>query len=169
MDRARTSMVMGAIVAAAVALDQATKEWALNRLSGGRTISLLPTLELDLTFNSGFSFGTGNGNGRVIGVAVVAVSMGIVWMIARETDRTRATLFAVILGGAVGNLTDRLFRGDGWLRGEVVDFIDVSWYAVFNFADMFVVCGCLALVALELRRPRRHDHEATPVPASESV
>ncbi|MCQ3808199.1 MAG: signal peptidase II [Acidimicrobiaceae bacterium] len=50
------------------------------------------------------------------------------------------------------NLIDRIVRrDDGFISGEVVDFIDVSWYAVFDVADMFVVCGCIVLVVYELR------------------
>jgi signal peptidase II len=161
MDRFKPWAWIVAILAVAVALDQVTKEWALDRLSGGRTISVLPTLEFDLTFNSGFSFGTGTGNGRLIGLIVIAVSSALAWMIVRERDRTRASILAVILGGALGNLLDRLLRGDSFLTGEVVDFIDVSWYAVFNVADIFVVCGCLLLVAYELRR-----HHLEPRPAT---
>ncbi len=152
MDRFSPWLVAAPIVVASVALDQATKEWALDRLSRGRTISLIPTLELDLTFNSGFSFGTGTGNGRLIAIVVIIVSTALATMIARERDRNRSVILAMILGGALGNLVDRVFRGDSFLTGEVVDFIDVSWYAVFNIADMFVVSGCVLLVIYELRR-----------------
>jgi signal peptidase II len=151
MDRSRKWLLVG-IVLATVALDQGSKEWALDRLSSGRRIALVPTVELDLTFNSGFSFGTGAGNGRLIGVLVALVAVGLGAMIAREPRRARAATLAVILGGALGNLIDRVFRGDSFLSGEVVDFIDVSWYAVFNVADIFVVCGCLVLVAMELQK-----------------
>ncbi|MCB1027813.1 MAG: signal peptidase II, partial [Microthrixaceae bacterium] len=56
--------------------------------------------------------------------------------------------------GALGNLLDRLFRAnDGLLSGKVVDFVAVTWYAVFNVADVFVVVGAIALLWLEFRRP----------------
>ena len=62
----------------------------------------------------------------------------------------------MILGGAIGNLVDRAARADdGVLSGAVIDFIDVTWYAVFNVADIFVVCGCLAFVGHELLLHRR--------------
>lgn len=144
------------IIVACVALDQATKEWALGRLDGGRKIDVLPTLEFDLAFNSGFSFSTGSGNGNLVGLLVIVLSAFIAWQIWREERPTRTWLYAVILGGALGNLLDRIFRADdGFLSGEVVDFIDVTWYAVFNVADMFVVCGCIAFVIDELIRGRR--------------
>lgn len=144
------------IVVACVALDQATKEWALDRLGDGSTIDVAPSLEFDLAFNSGFSFSTGSGNGNIVGLLVIALSVFIAWQIWREERPTRTWLYAVILGGALGNLLDRIFRADdGFLSGEVVDFIDVSWYAVFNVADMFVVCGCVVFVIDELVRGRR--------------
>jgi signal peptidase II len=144
------------IVVACVSLDQATKEWALGRLSDGRTIDIVPTLEFDLAFNSGFSFSTGSGNGNIVGLLVIALSAFIAFQVWREQRLTRTWLYAVILGGAIGNLLDRIFRADdGFLSGLVVDFIDVSWYAVFNVADMFVVCGCVVFVIDELVRSRR--------------
>ena len=81
---------------------------------------------------------------------VIALSVFIAVQIWREERPTRTWLYAVILGGALGNLLDRVFRADeGFLSGKVVDFIDVTWYAVFNVADIAVVCGAIALVAVE--------------------
>ena len=149
-----------AILVVTIGSDQLTKEWATNRLSGGRSIGVLPTVEFDLAYNSGFSFSTGDGNGQLVGILVVAVCLFILWQIHRETLRARVVLFAVILGGALGNVTDRLFRADdGILTGEVIDFIDVSWYAVFNVADSFVVCGCIAFIVNELRMRRAAERD----------
>lgn len=128
-----------------------SKGWALDRLSEYRTISVLPTLEFDLSFNSGFSFSTGSGQGRLIGFAVIGLSIFIVRQIMRESQRLRTVLLSVILGGALGNLWDRVFRAEsGVLSGHVVDFIDVSWFAVFNVADIFVVGGAVLFGATEL-------------------
>ncbi len=151
MSRGRRLAYAAIIVVASVALDQTSKEWALNKLESGRTIDVLPTVEFDLAFNSGFSFSTGSGRGNLVGLLVIALCIFIGWQIWRESRPVRAFLYAVILGGAIGNLLDRVFRADdGFLSGEVIDFIDVSWYAVFNVADMFVVCGCVAFVIHEL-------------------
>ena len=144
------------IVIVIVALDQSTKEWALNRLSDGSTIDVLPTLEFDLAFNSGFSFSTGSDSGHLVGLLVIALSGFIAWQIWREPRPMRSLLYAAILGGAIGNLLDRIFRADdGFLSGKVIDFIDVSWYAVFNVADMFVVVGCILFIVDEVVRSRR--------------
>lgn len=144
----------GGVVALCVLLDLVTKEWALRDLGDGSTISILPTVEFDLSFNSGFSFGTGAGSGRLIGLVVIAMVIYLSYLSAREPTTRRGLLLAVILGGAIGNLIDRIFRADdGWLTGEVVDFVDVSWFAVFNVADTFVVCGVIVLIASELFAP----------------
>ena len=144
------------LVVGCIALDQLTKEWALDRLGDGSRIEVLPTLEFDLAFNSGFSFSTGSGNGNLVGLLVIVLSIFIAVQIWREKRPIRTLLYAVILGGALGNLVDRIFRADdGVLSGEVVDFIDVTWYAVFNVADMFVVVGCIVFVIDELVHGRR--------------
>jgi signal peptidase II len=53
---------------------------------------------------------------------------------------------AMLIGGAIGNVVDRLFRGDAWLRGSVVDFIDLQWFPVFNVADSSVTIGAMLLI-----------------------
>lgn len=150
--RSRKWQVTGVVIAVVLLLDQRSKEWAIGRLSRGRTIEVLPTLEFDLTYNSGFSFGAGAGYGPLVGALVIVLCGFIGWRIWIETLPARAAILAAILGGALGNLIDRVARADdGLLSGHVVDFIDVTWYAVFNVADMFVVCGCIVLVLYELR------------------
>jgi len=148
--------LVAAIVVVEVFLDQLTKSWAKSSLDSGRVVKLLPTLELDLAFNSGFSFSTGSDRGQLIGVLVIVIAALLIWQILRETRPDRMLLMGVILGGAIGNLIDRLFRADnGFLSGRVIDFIDVTWYAVFNLADAFVVVGALALVAMEVLNDRQ--------------
>lgn len=162
--RLRKWQATGVVIAVVLVLDQVSKEWAIERLSRGRTIEILPTLEFDLTYNSGFSFGAGAGYGPLVGAVVIALCGFIGWRIWIETLPARAAILAAILGGALGNLIDRVARAeDGILSGKVVDFIDVTWYAVFNVADMFVVCGCIVLVLYELR----HRADAAEAPTSE--
>ena len=168
MTRGRRLAYAATIVAAAISVDQTSKQWAENELENGRTIDVLPSVEFDLAYNSGFSFSTGSGQGNLVGLLVIALSGFIAWQIWRETRPGRSILYAVILGGALGNLVDRLFRGDdGFLSGEVIDFIDVSWYAVFNVADMFVVCGCIAFVIHEMRHHRKEVDEQDAVERDE--
>lgn len=151
MTRNKRLTFVAAIVVVEVFLDQLTKAWAKSSLDSGRVVRVLPTLELDLAFNSGFSFSTGSDRGQWIGVLVAVIAGVLIWQILRETRDNRTLLMGMILGGAFGNLIDRLFRADdGFLSGRVIDFIDVTWYAVFNLADAFVVVGALTLVIDEV-------------------
>lgn len=161
MNRRHTLVTTLVILAVTVALDQVTKIWAESALEDGDVIEVLPTLEFDLAYNSGFSFSTGSGFGPYIGVLVFGLIGFLVWQIVVSDSIARVWILATIMGGAIGNLVDRLFRADdGFLSGEVIDFIDVTWYAVFNVADMFVVCGALTFAGYELYVHRQAEHEA---------
>ena len=165
-----TAAVLGVVVGG-VALDQVTKAWAERALAGDRSIELLPTLSFDLHYNSGFSFGTGQGAGRLIAVVVIAMSLYLAHLIRRERAASRALVLATILAGALGNLLDRIFRAErGVLSGDVVDFIDVSWFAIFNVADIFVVGGVILFAATELftrAEPEAAEPEAAEPEAAE--
>ena len=154
------------IVVVTVVLDQLTKWWALAALEDGDIVEILPTLEFDLAYNSGFSFGTGEGLGRWIGLLIIALCVFLAQQIRVSTTAFRANVAAVVLGGAIGNLIDRIFRADdGFLSGEVIDFIDVTWYAVFNVADIFIVCGCLVFGFHEVQTARRAQAEGPDEPS----
>ena len=154
------------IVVVAVVLDQLTKWWALAALEDGDIVEILPTLEFDLAYNSGFSFGTGEGLGRWIGVLIIGLCLFLAQQIRVSQTAFRANVAAVVLGGAIGNLIDRIFRADdGFLSGEVIDFIDVTWYAVFNVADIFIVCGCLVFGFHEVQAARRAQAEGPDEPS----
>jgi signal peptidase II len=141
---------MAVIAAAVVAVDQLTKWWAVDVLSD-RTIDLVWTLRLRLTFNPGASFSLGGDLGRWIGLAAIGVVVLLVWHGRTVTSRWGAAALGLILGGALGNLTDRVARADdGFLSGEVVDFIDVQWWPVFNVADACIVIGGILLVIVTL-------------------
>ncbi|MEE9417064.1 MAG: signal peptidase II [Acidimicrobiales bacterium] len=157
-----------AVAVGCFGLDQLSKLWALDALANDKMIPLLPTLKLDLFFNSGFSFSAGSGFGRLIGLLVVAMALFLIHLLRKEPTVRRGVLLAAILGGAIGNLFDRLWRAEaGFLSGEVVDFINVSWFAVFNVADIFVVCGVILLALLELIDPSVDDKPAIEDEASE--
>jgi signal peptidase II len=141
-----------------VVVDQLTKWWALERLSGGRDIDLVWTLRLNLVRNSGAAFSTGRGLGPLLGVVAVVVVILLVRYGRMASSNPTAAGIGLVLGGAVGNLADRAFRsGDGFLGGHVVDFVDLQWWPVFNVADAAIVIGGL-LLAFTLAR----GEEATP-------
>jgi signal peptidase II len=129
-----------------ILLDQLTKHWAVNRLSDGRIIEVVWTLQFNLAFNSGMAFSRGRGMGPYIAVVATVV---IVWLLVslRSGGTKLAALgMGLLIGGAAGNLIDRMFRGDAWLRGSVVDFIDFQWFPIFNIADIAVNVGAGLLI-----------------------
>jgi signal peptidase II len=133
------------------AVDQLTKTWALNALDGP-PVQVLWTLQFTLAFNSGASFSMGAGLGPWIALGAALVVGALVWTARSVRSRLMAVALGMIVGGASGNLCDRLLRGDaGLLHGSVVDFIDFQWWPVFNVADIGVVCGAILLVIATFR------------------
>lgn len=143
--RTLTALIAVAIVVA----DQATKHWALNALGDGRTIDIVGSLRFNLAFNTGMAFAKGQGIGPIIAVVGVIVVAYLLVGLRRDT-KPGAVLVGMVAGGAAGNIVDRLFRGDAWLRGAVVDFIDLQWWPIFNIADAAIVLGAGALVIASL-------------------
>ena len=137
------SLVVAAIV---IVLDQLTKHWAINRLSDGRDIDVIGSLRFNLAFNSGMAFSRGEGLGPIIGVVAVVVVAVLLVGLRREGSRLGDIASGMVIGGALGNVVDRLFRGDGWFHGSVIDFIDLQWWPIFNVADMAITIGGLLLV-----------------------
>jgi signal peptidase II len=145
----RRLLLAGAVAAAVVVVDQVTKTWALRALADG-PIDLFWTLRFNLSFNSGAAFGIGRGIGPIIliaGVVMLVVLLGLGRLAASRT--MAAVALGLLIGGASGNLIDRLFRDHG---GAVVDFIDFQWWPIFNVADIGITFGALLLV-LASREP----------------
>ncbi|HEX7277597.1 MAG TPA: signal peptidase II [Acidimicrobiales bacterium] len=145
------------LAAGVVVLDQLTKTWALSALADG-PIDLVGTLRLALTHNTAGAFGLGGSLVPLLALAALGV---VVYLIASGAAASRlpvAVAMGLLLGGAVGNLADRIFRAPGLLRGAVVDFIDLQWWPVFNVADMGITCGCVMLL-LWAGRPAKTNAE----------
>jgi signal peptidase II len=134
--------VVGGTAAAVVLVDQLTKAWALRALADG-PVHVLWTLRLNLSINSGIAFGLGRGLGPVLVVAGLAVTVALV-ALARSARLSvvAAVAMGLVLGGAVGNLADRLVRD----QGGVVDFVDLQWWPIFNVADACISVGAVLLV-----------------------
>ncbi|HSK26608.1 MAG TPA: signal peptidase II [Jiangellales bacterium] len=160
------------MAALVLVLDQVTKAIAEDRLAGGRVVPVVDGLfQLRLVYNPGaaFSFAT---NATVL---LTIVSVVVVAVILRVSRRLAHPVWAValgaLLGGALGNLGDRFFRSPGPLRGEVVDFLELPGFPVFNLADSAIVLGASLMVLLSLRgtaydTPPGH-HGARPEPAEQ--
>ena len=139
-----------AVVVLVVLADQLSKWWAVSRLSHG-PIHLIGTLDLELTYNSGSAFSLLQGQDALLVVVAVLIAAALSVMVWRSRSNGRAVILGLILGGALGNLADRLFRGT---HGEVVDFVALHFWPTFNVADASIVVGCGLLVvslALEAR------------------
>ena len=144
-----------AAAAAVVAIDQATKHWALQALQDD-PIDLVGSLRLNLTFNDSAAFSLGGGRTTLVALLALVVAGVILVMGLRADRRLAAVGLGVILGGALGNLLDRAFRsGDGLLGGHVVDFIDLQWWPVVNIADASLWVGIGLLLLSSWREPAR--------------
>jgi signal peptidase II len=132
-------------------LDQATKELALRSLRDGPIDLLGGAVTLRLTYNSGGAFGLLQGlPGLFLVATVVIAGLILVWARGLE-ERGSAVALGMILGGGLGNVTDRIARD---LGGRVVDFVDLHFWPVFNLADSAIVAGvCLVLLIGARRRP----------------
>ena len=129
-----------------VVLDQLTKTWAVNALEDGRIVHVVSTLRMNLTYNSGMAFSKGQGLGPVIGVLALIIVVGLTLSLRKSNDWRRLLATGLIIGGAMGNILDRIFRGSGNFHGSVIDFIDLQWWPIFNFADFGVCVGAALLI-----------------------
>ncbi len=136
------------VAALVLAVDQATKYWAESALAGRPPVQVVGDfLQFRLLYNPGAAFSIGTGSTWVFTVlaAIAAVVL--------QTP-SRAIALALLLGGAVTHLLDRLFRAPGFARGHVVDFIDYNGFFVGNVADIALFAGAVLFVVLTFRSDR---------------
>ena len=133
-----------AIAATVVLIDQLTKEWALDALGDGSVVDVVGSLRFNLAFNEGMAFSQGKGWGPVIGIVALGVVVALLISVGRSASRWYPLAVGLIVGGALGNLTDRLFRDRGWLRGRVRP----ETFRVLFFAGLLVLGGELLVRGL---------------------
>ena len=150
----KNRLLLIAVAAAVLLADQLTKLWALRALEHD-TIHLFWTIRLRLVFNQGTAFGLGTSLAPAITVLAVVVSGLLIGLTWSTTRRSVAALAGLVLGGALGNLGDRAFRGGGFFGGSVVDFVDPQWWPVFNLADAAISVGVVVFLALGVRSGMR--------------
>jgi len=148
MKTSRMSLLISAVI---VLLDQVSKAWALIDLADGRIIHVIWTMQFNLTYNRGMAFSRGTGIGPIIGVIGLVVVVLLLLSLRRADNALTRVATGLIIGGALGNILDRLFRGSGWMRGAVVDFIDFQWWPVFNIADMAIMIGAATMMVAMLK------------------
>ena len=144
-----------AVAAGVIVADQLTKWWVVSALALGETHDLIPgVLYLHRVENSGAAFGLLPGAGSFIALGAVAAAVLIGLVVHRLEGRLETVAMGLVLGGAVGNLIDRIFRGPGLVDGKVVDFLRFDFwrsFPAFNVADSGITVGaCLAILALLL-------------------
>lgn len=157
MSPARRRLVLSLLLLAAGVLvaDQLTKAWALVTLAEGEYVPLVgDLLGLTLLFNPGAALSIATGMTWVFTVAAVAVSVVILRVANRLGSRGWAVALGLLLGGALGNLVDRLVREPGVGRGHVIDFIAYGDLFVGNVADIAIVVAAGLVVLLSMRGVR---------------
>ncbi|MGC9155264.1 MAG: signal peptidase II [Ferrimicrobium sp.] len=136
------ALTVGAVVVLVILVDQATKTWAENALRGG-PIDILGPIKFELTFNSGFSFSIGQGHPLLITVAAVVLAVAVGGYALMTPSRLKRIAASLVTGGALGNLSDRLFRHN---HGAVIDFIRFPHWPIFNLADSAITVGVVLLL-----------------------
>ncbi|MDX6276245.1 MAG: signal peptidase [Nocardioidaceae bacterium] len=138
-----------AVVAIAVWLvDQITKFAVVRGLEGEPRSTVIPhVFWLNVTRNAGAAFSTGTGFTLVLSVVAIAVCITVIRLASRLRDRGWAVGLGLLLGGAIGNLTDRLVRDPAPLKGHVIDFLQIPFdFPVFNLADTALTFAALVII-----------------------
>lgn len=167
--RPRRVAVLIGVAVFVIAADVISKALVVSRLAGKPPVHVLGNfLELVLTRNPGAAFNVGTS----MTIVFTAIAVGVVLYILRAARNLRSVGWSIalglLLGGATGNLIDRIFRAPGLFVGHVVDWIQVPHWPVFNLADSSVVCGGILVALLALRgigfdgtRAAGHEHTAS--------
>ncbi|WP_308250382.1 signal peptidase II [Sphaerisporangium fuscum] len=153
--RARRLGILAVVAVLVYVLDLVSKTLVVKLLEGGEPVTVIPeVLRLQVIRNSGAAFSMGTG----MTVVFTVIAAGVVVAILRTARKLRSAPWAItlglLLGGALGNLTDRLFRYPAPLRGHVVDWIEAfpaTHFPIFNLADSGIVCGGVLAVFLAWR------------------
>ena len=155
--RARVRLLLFAVFALLYSADQATKWLAVDRLTGKPDKELVgELLMLHLTRNAGAAFSTGTGYTVLFSWLAIAAVLVVLWFSRRVGNVGWAIAFGLLLAGITGNLTDRLVRSPGVLRGHVVDFLMLPHWPIFNVADICINAAA-ALILVQAFRGIRLD------------
>ncbi len=150
---AAAGTIIAILAVVVLAADQFTKHLAIDNLPPGEAVPILgEVLQFQLVRNSGAAFSLGEGVTWLFTIALAVVAAVIIFLMFRVRSRLWAVVLGCLLGGVLGNLTDRLFRAPGFPVGHVVDFIFTPWMmpAIYNVADIFIVCSMIAVALLVL-------------------
>jgi signal peptidase II len=166
--RATPRAALGWFVAVATGVlgaDQFAKWLVLQHIRGGETKHVVGPVVLRRAFNTGVAFTLGDRQKWLPFLLPVIVVALTIWAVrrVRSGPRSDGLVFGLLVGGAWGNLLDRAFRGPRFLRGAVVDFVDVGVFnfAVFNVADAALTVSCFLLILMTLLRDRARSRQGS--------
>ncbi|MER5766819.1 signal peptidase II [Streptomyces sp. NPDC001985] len=148
----RRVAVLLSVAVVAYLIDLTTKMLVVAKLEHHEPIEIIGDwLRFEAVRNAGAAFGIGEAF-TVIFTAIASIVIVVIIRLARKLySLPWAIALGLLLGGALGNLTDRIFRAPGVFKGAVVDFIAPAHFAVFNLADTAIVCGGVLIVILSFR------------------
>jgi signal peptidase II len=130
-----------------IVLDIVTKRYAATHFSMGDVVVIPGFLSFTYTENPGAAFSMFQGAGPFFGVAAIVVTIFVLWALRKPRPALEMVGLALVIGGAVGNLIDRIARGSGFLDGKVVDWVNLWRIPTFNVADSAVtIAVCLLLI-----------------------
>ena len=166
--RGRALGLFAAVAVTAYGVDLVTKVLAVAELEDRAPVQVVgELLQLTLVRNPGAAFSTGTSYTLVLSVIALVAVLVVLYVARTLTDKLWAIGLGCLLGGVLGNLTDRLFRAPGPLRGHVIDWIQLPSWPVFNVADMCIDAAAVVIVLQALRgvspsgrREQRESREA---------
>ncbi len=145
--------VLSGVALAVLLADQASKNWVVSNLSPGKTVSVWGEfLQWCFVRNPGAAFSFAAGATWIFTILSTIVVAGVLWQMRRVRSISWAIFLGMLLGGVLGNLTDRLTREPGFPVGEVIDFISTPWMlpAIYNIADISIVLAMFVFVTITL-------------------
>lgn len=171
----RALVILAVVAAFAYTLDRISKTLVVENLTLGQPVDVIgQILQFRYVENPGAAFSLGSGTTWIFAIIAAAVAVFIVVFARRIRSRSWAVLFGLLLGGNLGNLTDRLTRPPGFGIGHVVDFLQVyAFPAIFNVADVSIVSSMGLFILLTLRgvgldgRRTQREPAASSAPADE--
>ncbi|WP_406348783.1 signal peptidase II [Streptomyces sp. NBC_00144] len=148
----RRLTVLFVVAVLAYLLDLVSKTIVVAKLEHHAPVKVIgDLLQFDAIRNAGAAFGLGSAYTVIFTIVAASVIVVIVRLARKLYSAPWAVALGLLLGGALGNLTDRIFRSPGVFQGEVVDFIRPAHFAVFNLADSAIVCGGILIVLLSFK------------------
>jgi signal peptidase II len=149
----RARRIVPLIVGLIILADQLTKSWMVANHADDPITIVGHDVEFRVARNPGGAFSSFTNATVVLAVLAILLTLWLVRVVRRTSDTLTVVALALVLGGALGNLCDRIFRSPGVLRGHVVDFVKVGTFPSFNVADSAITIGAILLIIASFRKP----------------